>query len=106
MQGPTAEEYARKVIDELLRLQIPRRDFLHSFAVLTKSEALLTPTEREIVVALCTGMGVREVARKMGIEMKTVQVHRQNAYRKLDLHSQVEMVRWAFENKLVGVVNA
>jgi two-component system nitrate/nitrite response regulator NarL len=55
----------------------------------------LTPREREIVSALSTGQRVGAIAERLGVSEHTVRNHLKAVYRKLDVHSQVELLsRW------------
>lgn len=55
----------------------------------------LTPREREIVGALSTGQRVGAIAGRLGVSEHTVRNHLKAVYRKLDVHSQVELLsRW------------
>ena len=55
----------------------------------------LTPREREIVAALSTGQRVGAIAERLGVSEHTVRNHLKAVYRKLDVHSQVELLsRW------------
>jgi DNA-binding NarL/FixJ family response regulator len=66
----------------------------------TKRE-LLTPREREIVQLLAEGKSNKEVAGALGISPKTIETHRANIMRKLNLHSVSELVRFAVRNRMV-----
>ena len=61
----------------------------------------LTPREREIVQLLAEGKSNKEVATALGISPKTVETHRTNIMRKLDLHSISDLVRYAIRNKVI-----
>jgi two-component system nitrate/nitrite response regulator NarL len=55
----------------------------------------LTPREREIVGALSSGQRVGAIAGRLGVSEHTVRNHLKAVYRKLDVHSQVELLsRW------------
>jgi two-component system nitrate/nitrite response regulator NarL len=55
----------------------------------------LTPREREIVAALSSGQRVGVIASRLGVSEHTVRNHLKAVYRKLDVHSQVELLsRW------------
>ena len=55
----------------------------------------LTPREREIVGALSSGQRVGAIATRLGVSEHTVRNHLKAVYRKLDVHSQVELLsRW------------
>jgi DNA-binding NarL/FixJ family response regulator len=61
----------------------------------------LTNREREVVRLLAHGRANREVAGALGISVKTVESHRSNLMRKLELGSIVDLVRYAVRNRLV-----
>lgn len=61
----------------------------------------LTPREREIVQLLAEGKSNKEVASLLNISVKTVETHRTNIMKKLDLHSVSELVRYAIRNKII-----
>jgi DNA-binding NarL/FixJ family response regulator len=55
----------------------------------------LTPREREIVAALAGGQRVGMIASRLGVSEHTVRNHLKAVYRKLGVHSQVELLsRW------------
>jgi DNA-binding NarL/FixJ family response regulator len=62
---------------------------------------LLTAREREVVRLLARGQPNRLVATTLGISVKTVESHRANVMRKLELRSIVDLVRYAVRNRLV-----
>jgi DNA-binding NarL/FixJ family response regulator len=62
---------------------------------------LLTSREREVVQLLARGQPNRKVALALGISVKTVESHRANVMKKLELGSVVELVRYAVRNRLV-----
>ena len=64
----------------------------------------LTAREREIVQMLAEGRSSREVADALGLSAKTVETHRANIMRKLDLHSVTDLVLYAVSNNIVHVV--
>jgi len=61
----------------------------------------LTSREREIVQLLAEGKSSKDVASSLGISVKTVETHRANLMRKLELHSVSELVRYAVRNQIV-----
>jgi DNA-binding NarL/FixJ family response regulator len=61
----------------------------------------LTAREREVVQLLAEGKSSKGVARTLGISVKTADTHRTNVMRKLDLHSQSDLVRYAIRNNLI-----
>ena len=61
----------------------------------------LTAREREIVQLLVEGKSNKEVAGAMRISVKTVETHRANIMRKLNLHSLGDLVRYAIRNGII-----
>jgi DNA-binding NarL/FixJ family response regulator len=67
-----------------------------------RSGSPLTTREREVVRLLAAGRGNRGVAEALVISVKTVESHRANVMRKLELDSFVDLVRYAIRNKIVA----
>jgi two-component system, NarL family, response regulator NreC len=63
----------------------------------------LTPRETEVMKLLAQGHTVRKIATMLGLSMKTVDAHKFNLMRKLDIHNKAELVHCAIRNKLVKV---
>lgn len=61
----------------------------------------LSPREREVVQLLAEGGSNKEVAVKLGVSVKTIDAHRANIMRKINLHSIAELVRYAIREKLI-----
>ncbi len=63
----------------------------------------LTPREQEVMRLLAEGLSTKEVAEKLFISPKTVENHRGSIMRKLDLHSSLELFRFAVKIGLLDV---
>ncbi len=63
----------------------------------------LTPREREVLTYIAEGYTNREIAEALVISVKTVDRHRENIMQKLNLHSRVELVKYAIEKGLITV---
>jgi len=61
----------------------------------------VTSREREIIQLLCEGRKNREIASALSISIKTVETHRSNVMRKLEVHSISELVRYAMRNQII-----
>jgi len=61
----------------------------------------LTPREEEIVRLLARGFSGKEIANALFISPRTVEFHRSNIMRKLEVHSVLELAVWALHNKRV-----
>ncbi|HVY94782.1 MAG TPA: response regulator transcription factor [Bryobacteraceae bacterium] len=62
---------------------------------------LLSDREREILVLLAGGDALKEIAQRLNLSVKTVDAHKANLMRKLELHDRSELIRYAIRNKLV-----
>jgi DNA-binding NarL/FixJ family response regulator len=63
----------------------------------------LTPREREVVQAIAEGLSNKEIARRLGISVKTVETHRGALMRKIGAHTVAEVVRYAARNNITAV---
>jgi DNA-binding NarL/FixJ family response regulator len=63
----------------------------------------LTPREQEIMRLLAEGLSRKEIGEKLFISPKTVENHRTNIMNKLDLHSTIELIRYAARLGLIDV---
>ena len=64
-------------------------------------EDLLTPREREILQLVAQGHGNHEIASQLFLSKKTVETHRANIMRKLDLHDVTELVKYALRRGII-----
>ena len=58
--------------------------------------------EREVLALLAEGKSSSEIAARMHIAPSTVEVHRRNIMRKLDLHSVAELTKYAIREGLTS----
>ena len=61
----------------------------------------ITSREREIIQLLAEGNRGKEIASFLDISIKTVEAHRCNVMRKLDLHTLSDLVRYAMRNQII-----
>lgn len=59
---------------------------------------ILSPRESEILSALGRGESSKQMAKALGLSVRTVETHRQNIKRKLELEGQAELIRYAVEH--------
>ena len=62
----------------------------------------LTPREREVLKLVAEGYKTREIAQYLSLSTKTVEKHRANMMRKLDLHSVSAVTAYAIANGLLA----
>ena len=61
----------------------------------------LSPRQLEIVALITDGLTNREIGERLGIEMRTVEVHRLNVHRRLGVHNVAQLMRVAYRRNLV-----
>lgn len=66
----------------------------------TESRDRLTSKEKEIVQLIAEGLPNKQIARELKISANTVHAHRNNIARKLDIHKQTDIVRYAIKEKI------
>ena len=80
------------------------REFLHPKGITENAGGAvgrLTMREREIVQLLAEGKPSKVIAMRLGVSAKTIEAHRANVMRKLNLHSIAALVRYAVHNRIV-----
>jgi DNA-binding NarL/FixJ family response regulator len=88
---------SHKVIEKLM--QFPEKEV----KITDASYDTLTRREQEIMVLLAQGLSSKQIAEKLFISPKTVENHRSNILRKLNLHSTLELVRYAARLGIIDV---
>ncbi len=63
----------------------------------------LSAREREVLKLLAEGLSVKEVATRLGLSVKTVDVHKYNLMKKIDVHDRAELIKYAIKKKLIAV---
>ncbi len=63
----------------------------------------LTERERELLQLIADGRNTKEIAADFGISIKTVEVHRQNIMKKLNLYSIAELTKYAVREGLTSL---
>jgi DNA-binding NarL/FixJ family response regulator len=64
--------------------------------------SLITVREREVLVRIAHGQSNKVIARDLGLSPKTIEKHRANMMRKLQLHSAAAIAMYAIRNGLDG----
>lgn len=89
--------YAQKVSETLVD-NYKNREKLKSKK---EGQTPLTKREKEILKMITIGETTNDIAEKLFISFFTVSKHRKNIMKKLKVKNTAELVRYAFENKLV-----
>jgi two-component system response regulator NreC len=61
----------------------------------------LTKREREILKLLAEGLSVKEIAASFDLSVKTIEAHKFNLMRKLDIHNKAQLVQYAIQKKII-----
>ncbi|MBN1813716.1 MAG: response regulator transcription factor, partial [Anaerolineae bacterium] len=77
-------------------------DYLRRIGQDTSPLERLTPRQREVLQLIAEGHTSREVARILGISVKTVETHRATLMERLDIHDVASLVRYAIR---VGMIS-
>ena len=88
---------SQKVVKKLVGIQANEKKFIDA------SYDNLTPREQEIMVMVAEGFSTNEISERLFISPKTVENHRSSIMRKLNLHSTIELVRYAAKLGLIDV---
>ncbi len=63
----------------------------------------LTPREKEVIKMLAEGQSVKEIACALNLSVKTVEAHKFNLMRKLDIHNKAQLVQYAIQKKIIRI---
>jgi two-component system response regulator FixJ len=72
---------------------VSTRDEAARRSVVTDRIARLTPRESQVMELLAVGNSSKEIATALGLSVRTVEGHRRNVLRKMDVESAVQLAR-------------
>lgn len=75
---------------------------LHLFAKKSPLLEELTTREKEIIKSISQGLTSIQIAEKLFISPRTVDTHRTNIMRKIEVNNVVSLIRFAFQNGLTS----
>jgi DNA-binding NarL/FixJ family response regulator len=84
--------YCNRVLDVLVHKEVSPTD---------KGVGMLSQREKEVLQLIAEGFSTNEIADKLAISIHTVNSHRKNMLKKLELKSPIQLVTFALENGLV-----
>ena len=62
--------------------------------------SVLSDKEKEVVVGLVDGLSYKQIADRLFISVETVNSHIKSIYKKLHVHSKIEVIKKSFRNEL------
>jgi two-component system, NarL family, response regulator NreC len=60
---------------------------------------------KEVLKMLAEGNSVKEIACDLNLSVKTVEAHKFNLMRKLDIHNKAQLVQYAIQKKIIKIPN-
>jgi len=69
------------------------------------TKATVTTRECEVLKMLAEGNSVKEIACRLNLSVKTVDAHKFNLMRKLDIHNKAQLVQYAVQKKIIKILN-
>jgi len=115
-QGYVIKRSASRDLKEAIRTVHQGRRYLHPVAadelieLMTRGESLeeedyekLTRRERQVLKLLAEGKTSREIAKYLGVSLKTAMTHRTNLMSKLGVHSRAELIKYAIRKGVIDV---
>ena len=106
IQGLEAVSRGEYYLDSSLSHKVVKKlmEFPEKEAKITDARyEALTPREQQVMRLLAEGISIKEIAERLFISPKTVENHRSNIMSKLELHSTIELIRYAARLGLIDV---
>lgn len=77
-----------------------RNTVLEDYLRVVKQDPLLSPRQEEVLRLLAKGMTAKEIALQLGLNIKTVEMHRQHVMGKVGTRSMVKLIKYAIREGL------
>jgi DNA-binding NarL/FixJ family response regulator len=98
-----------RAIDQVVRggqylpTKLARTAVIQSSNISESPQMELTPRQREVLTLIAEGYSTKNIARALGISVKTVETHRAQLMDRLNIHDVASLVRYAIKMKLVSL---
>jgi FixJ family two-component response regulator len=93
LRKPVPPKTLLSQIREAIEVDRRARDAATQRATVTDHAAQLTPRERQVMELLAVGNSSKEISTALGISVRTVEGHRRNVLRKMQVDSAVQLAR-------------
>ena len=96
----TGENYISKKIPNTVLI-----DYLNKTKLTEQKETIpqLSERELEILELIASGLQYKTIAEKLFISPKTVEKHKRNIQKKLNLQTTIDLVKYAIKNKIIKI---
>jgi DNA-binding NarL/FixJ family response regulator len=79
-------------------------DYIHRLSTTDfKNADIISDREREVLQLMAEGKSTKQIAAKLHISVKTVETHRRQIMRKLDIHTVAELTKYAIRKGLTSL---
>lgn len=95
------EIYTSKTVSAILATNYINQEFSKNNQAIAKVE--ITKREKEIIELISAGYSNKEIAEKINVSISTVDVHRYNILKKLNVKNTAEMIMKALKTKIIDV---
>ncbi len=96
------KKYFCSEITEVLASNGVSTSFRQNFTNNSELISILTERERDVLRLVAEGLSNKEIGSKLFISHRTVDTHRTNLMKKLDVHSVAELIRFAYQTGVVS----
>ncbi len=98
---PTNAQLLLETINKALRFDIHRRIKQEKNIEVIAREKHLSPRERNVMHLVVSGKSTKSIADYLGLSVRTVEMHRANIIRKMEVKSQLELTSMVLRHELV-----
>jgi DNA-binding NarL/FixJ family response regulator len=95
LQAIRAVAAGGQYLDSSLTARVTDAFLLKKGKGISKTAAALTDRESEVLRLIACGYSYKEIAAQLSVSVKTVDAHKVNAMRKLDLSGRIDIVKYA-----------
>ena len=93
----------RQYLDSSLTARLTAAFISREGKRVSKSEGTISEKESAVLRLIASGYSNKEIAAQLSLSVKTIEAHKANAMRKLDLNGRIDIVKYA---KLQGWLNS
>jgi len=95
------EYFSKSISDTILKSYVKSAKYGNNIS--NDKLSNLTNREHEILQYVVEGMNNSTIAEKLCISIRTVETHKTNIMRKLNLNNTIELVKFAIKNKIIEI---